>query len=182
MAKATTIYQLKITLAHIKPPIWRRVQTPDCSLGRLHDIIQASFAWEDYHMWEFTVGGQQYGTDPGGELGFGRPDRMKLSQVVAAGAKKFTYTYDFGDTWEHAVLVEKTPAPEPKVKYPRCVAGARAGPPEDCGGPWGYVDFVDAIQNPKHERHEDLLDWIGGEFDPEAFSVDKVNKELARLR
>jgi hypothetical protein len=182
MAKTTTVYQLKITLGDIRPPIWRRLQTPDCTLARLHDIIQLIFDWEDYHMWEFTAGGRQYGTDPEGDLGFARPDRMKLSRLTADGVKKFTYTYDFGDTWVHTIVIEKNLAPAPGVKYPRCIAGARAGPPEDCGGPWGYVDFVDAIRNPRHERHDELLDWIGGEFDPEAFSVEEVTKDLARLR
>ena len=182
MAKTTTIYQLKITLAHIKPPIWRRVQAPDCSLERLHEIIQLSVGWQFSHLWEFDVGGQHYGLDPSGELDFERADRMKLCQLVAAGVKKFKYTYDFGDTWEHLIAFEKSRAPEPKVKYPRCVAGERAGPPEDCGGPWGYGDFVDAVQDPRHERHEELLEWIGGEFDAEAFDPEAVNKELAGLR
>lgn len=83
-----------------------------------------------------------------------------------------------GDTWQHTVLIEKTLPVEPGVKYPRCIDGKRACPPEDCGGPWGYSDFLDAVQNPKHERHEELLEWVGDGFDPEAFDPEAVNKEL----
>jgi hypothetical protein len=182
VAKAKTVYQLKITLAHIKSPIWRRLEVPDCSLERLHEIIQLSFGWEFSHLWEFDVGGEHYGLDPDGDLEFGDPRRVKLGQLVRDGTTKFKYTYDFGDTWEHVIEVQKAVDAEPKVKYPRCTAGKRSGPPEDCGGPWGYADFLDAIQNPKHKSHDDMLEWIGGEFDPEAFSAEAVNKELARLR
>ena len=83
-----------------------------------------------------------------------------------------------GDNWDHTIQVEKMLAAEPGVRYPRCIAGKRACPPEDCGGPWGYGDFLDAIQNPKHERHEEMLEWVGGEFDPEAFDIEAVNEEL----
>lgn len=93
-------------------------------------------------------------------------------------SRKFTYVYDMGDNWEHTIQIEKTLAAEPKVGYPRCIDGARACPPEDCGGVWGYVDFLNAIQNPRHKEHDEMLEWVGGEFDPEAFDADKVNKQL----
>jgi hypothetical protein len=97
---------------------------------------------------------------------------------VAQGFKKFTYTYDFGDNWRHVIQVEKVLAAEPGARYPRCVGGKRACPPEDCGGPWGYGDFLEAISNPKHPEHEDMLEWAGDEFDPEAFDLEAVNEEL----
>src|SRR3954451_3319534 len=100
---------------------------------------------------------------------------VRLSQVVGGGIKTFTYTYDFGDNWEHTIQVEKTPAAEPGVRYPRCLAGKRACPPEDCGGPWGYGDFLEAVRNPEHEQPEDMKEWVGGEFDPEAFDIEAVN-------
>jgi Plasmid pRiA4b ORF-3-like protein len=102
----------------------------------------------------------------------------RLSRVVASGIKKFTYTYDFGDNWDHAILVEKTLEAEPGVRYPRCVGGKRACPPEDCGGPWGYGDFLEAVGDPRHPEHEEMLEWAGGEFDPEAFDIETVNEEL----
>jgi Plasmid pRiA4b ORF-3-like protein len=184
-----TVYQLKITLNDIRPPIWRRVQTKDCTLGRLHDIIQAVMGWEDYHLHEFEIGQQRYGALEQWQDDFWGADpdvanerKVKLSQLVEQGVKKFRYQYDMGDSWWHTITVEKTVPVEAGVKYPRCIAGERACPPEDCGGPWGYGDFVDAIQNPKHERHEELLEWLGGEFDPEAFDPEAANKELQEMR
>jgi hypothetical protein len=173
-----TVYQLKITLKDVKPPIWRRVLTKDCTLDQLHHLIQNSMGWTDSHLHVFEIGGEQYGApeqwdQPGG---MGEPEvsssrKVKLSQLVADGIKKFGYTYDMGDNWDHTIQVEKTLPVEAGVNYPCCIEGKRACPPEDCGGPWGYPDFVEAIQNPRHERHEELLEWIGGEFDSEKLDV-----------
>jgi hypothetical protein len=174
------VYQLKITLKDIRPPIWRRVQVQDCSLGKLHEIVQTCMGWGDCHLHAFEIGGEQYGPpDPDGMMEYADERKLKLSRVVNAGLTKFTYTYDFGDNWEHTIQVEKTLPAEPGVRYPRCVAGKRACPPEDCGGPWGYGDFLEAIENPKHPEHEDRLEWVGSEFDPEAFDIDAVNERLA---
>ncbi len=105
-----------------------------------------------------------------------------MSQVLDRGVKKFAYEYDLGDGWRHTITVEKTLPVEAGVRYPRCLDGKRACPPEDCGGPCGYADFVEAVQNPKHEQHDELLDWVGGEFDPEKFDLDAVNEELPGVR
>lgn len=178
------VYQLKITLQHIRPPIWRRVQVADCGLDELHHVIQHAMGWYDCHLHEYEVGGEHLG-DPlqwddgfGGELDVADEGNLTLSQLAADGVKKFRYTYDMGDSWEHQVQIEKVLAAEAGADYPRCVAGKRACPPEDCGGPWGYADFVKAIQDPKHEEHEELREWIGGDFDPEAFSLEGVNDRL----
>ena len=179
------VYQLKITLANIKPPVWRCVEIEDCTLLKLHKIIQVSVGWCNDHMWLFDIDGEEYGDDVMDspyESDFLSARKVKLSQFVQAGVKKFRYTYDFGDNWEHVIQVEKVLEPDPQVKYPRCVKGSRAGPPEDCGGPWGYGDFLDAIQNPDNEQHEEMLEWVGGEFDPESFDIEAVNKELASVR
>ncbi len=184
MAKSN-IYQLKITLAGIKPPIWRRVQVKDCTLLKLHQIIQASMGWGNFHLWLFDIGGEEYGDDAidgGGDMDLASARKAKLGDFVAESVKKFRYVYDFGDSWEHLLQVEKVLEADAKVKYPRCVDGSRACPPEDCGGAWGYGDFLNAIQNPSHESHEEMLEWIGGEFDPEKFDLAAVNKELARMR
>jgi len=181
---AGVVYQLKITLRDIKPPIWRRVQVKDCTLAKLHNLIQICMGWDDYHLHVFEIGGEQYGDpaqwedDFGGGSEVGNEGRVKLSQLAAQGIEKFSYVYDMGDNWDHTIQIEKVLDAEAGVRYPRCLTGKRSCPPEDCGGPWGYGDFVDAIQNPKHERHEELLEWVGGEFDPEAFDADAVNKEL----
>jgi hypothetical protein len=182
MAKAKApgqIYQLKITLKDIQPPVWRRVQVKDCTLSRLNAIIQTSMGWDGYHLHVFQVGGEEYGEpDPDGMMEYESSRRVKLSQLMAQGIKKFTYTYDFGDNWEHTIQIEKTLPAEPGVHYPRCIDGQRACPPEDCGGPWGYQDFLEAVKNPEHSEHEEMLEWAGGEFDPEAFDPAAVNAEL----
>lgn len=176
MAKSTTVYQLKITVADIEPAIWRLVEVPDCSLGELHVVIQAAMGWEHSHMHQFILNGKYYG--PAG-LDAENEDGIRLSQIFTGRKKpQLIYEYDFGDSWRHEIVLEKTLDPEPKVKYPRCVEGARACPPEDCGGAWGYADFLEAMADPKHENHRDMKEWIGGKFDPEKFSVYMVNKEL----
>jgi hypothetical protein len=175
----TQVYQLKITLRDIKPPVWRRAQVKDCSLSKLHDIVQACMGWDGYHLHAFEIGGEQYSEpDPDGMMETEDETRVKLSQVVAQGFKKFTYTYDFGDNWQHTIQVEKVLDAESGVHYPRCLAGKRACPPEDCGGPWGYQEFLEAIRDPEHEQHEDMTEWIGGEFDPEKFDLEAVNEAL----
>ncbi len=186
MAKAKTpaqIYTLKITLANIKPPIWRRVQVKECTLARLHDIIQTCMGWSNSHLHAFEVGGEEYGEpDPEGMLEQEDDCKLKLGQIVSMGLKRFRYTYDFGDCWDHTIQIEKVLAPDAGVVYPHCVAGKRACPPEDCGGAWGYGTFLEAIQNPKDPEHETMLDWVGGKFDPEAFDIDDVNKQLRHFK
>jgi Plasmid pRiA4b ORF-3-like protein len=185
---ANTIYQVKITLDHVRPPIWRRLLVKDCTLARLHDLIQISMGWEDDHLHEFEFGNQRYGSHEQWQVGpMGDPDvqderKLQLSQLVNQGVKKFRYVYDMGDGWQHTIHIEKTLSAEAGVRYPRCVGGERACPPEDCGGSWGYANFVAAIQDPTHESHEELLEWIGGEFDPEAFDAEAVNEELFGLK
>lgn len=184
-AKATAqVYQLKITLRNTKPPIWRRMQVKDTTLANLHHIIQISMGWDDSHLHEFEVGGERYGNPLqweggfGGDMEVGDEGKVKFSQVVAQGVKKFEYVYDMGDNWSRTIQIEKMLDVEPSVHYPRCVDGKRACPPEDCGGAWGYADFVEAIKDPQHKRHEELIEWIGDEFDPEAFNIDAINEKL----
>jgi hypothetical protein len=177
--EADVVYQLKIALKYIKPPVWRRVQVKDCTLAKLHDVIQTCMGWDGYHLHAFEIAGEQYAEpDPDGMMEVRNESRLALSQVVARGIKKFTYTYDFGDNWEHTIQVEKTLGAEAGARYPRCIAGKRACPPEDCGGPWGYGDFLEAISNPQHEEHKEMLEWVGGEFDPEEFDPEAVNETL----
>src|SRR5437016_1685412 len=137
MAKAKNpaqVYQLKISLQHIKPPVWRRVQVKDCALAKLHDIIQTCMGWDDYHLHEFEIGDERYGdpeqwqNDFGGVMEVGNEGKVKLSQLVAHGIKKFRYTYDMGDAWEHAIQIEKVVDAEAGVRYPRCLVGKRACP------------------------------------------------------
>ena len=177
------IYPLKITLKYVKPPVWRRVEVPvDIKLGKLHDVIQTAMGWTNSHMHAFVAGGTVYGT-PDPEFGGGTKSErsVRLDGVVDEGGK-LRYEYDFGDGWEHEIKVEKAFDADPATHYPRCTAGKRACPPDDCGGPFGYEELLRAIQDPSHPEHEEMLDWIGGEFDPEAFDVAEVNRGLWRVR
>jgi hypothetical protein len=185
--KSGVIYQFKVTLKGSNPTIWRRFQAPDGTLGQLHEVLQVVMGWQDSHMHQFIVRGEYYGPRPPDDLDMDMDMDMEtedeedilISQVAEMGRKvRLTYEYDFGDGWQHDIVLEKSLEPEPKVKYPKCVEGARACPPEDCGGIWGYADFLEAIADPKHENHRDMKEWIGGKFDPEKFSVEVVNKGL----
>lgn len=176
------IYQVKITLQHIEPPIWRRLQMDDCSLDELHDIIQVSMGWDDEHMHAFVIEGEQYGDlERGGDFEYDSRS-VRLCDLVKRGDTRFRYDYDFGDEWKHVVEIERTLSAEEGACYPRCVKGERACPPEDCGGPYGYPQFLAAIPSAKHEEHEEMLEWVGGWFDPEKFDLDRVNQELLHLR
>lgn len=183
----TDIYQIKVTLRDSKPPIWRRIQVPgDINLGKLHRILQVVMGWTDSHLHQFIAGGVYYGEphpdyrDMGLEMR--NEKRVKLNQLIPGEKFKFIYEYDFGDSWQHELLVEKILLPEPGGRYPRCIKGKRACPPEDVGGVWGYDDFLAAISDPNHPEHEDMLQWVGGEFDPEAFDLDEVNEALRYIR
>jgi Plasmid pRiA4b ORF-3-like protein len=178
------VYQIKVTLKGSKPPIWRRIQvTSETTLAQLHRILQRVMGWESYHLYRFVVGGREYG-DPGmleemeGEDARG----VTLATLVRGEKDTFLYEYDFGDSWDHELLIEKVLPFEAGKCYPVCLTGKRACPPEDCGGIWGYVGFLDAIRDPQHPEHEEMLEWVGGEFDPEAFDLSEVNRELQRLK
>ncbi len=178
------VYQLKISLRGARPPIWRRVQVlENTTLGKLHRIIQDAMGWFNCHLHAFEINGEEYGQpDPDFDFDVRSERSVKLNQVVTGEKYKFRYVYDFGDSWEHEILVEKILPKDPKMRYPICIKGKRACPPEDCGGVWGYADFMTAIQDSEHPEHEDLLEWVGGEFDPEAFDLDEVNQMLKAIR
>lgn len=184
--KSDLLFQLKITLLEIKLPIWRRIQVPDCTLDDLHEVIQAAMGWENYHLHQFIIGGVRYGMpDPDGlEFGPKIKDESKvlLSEIAPKSDKpfRFKYEYDFGDGWLHEIVLEGYPAIENGQKYPLCLEGSRACPPEDVGGPWGYADFLEAIADPKHERHSELLEWAG-EFGPEAFDAKQTTKAMRKV-
>ncbi len=179
------VYQIKVTLNDTRPPIWRRIQVPaDTTLRKLHDILQIVMGWTDSHLHQFVIGGANYGAteyDEGGELELLPEQRYRLGELVPKPGTRFQYEYDFGDGWEHSLLVEKIQPPEPGMRYPLCQAGKRACPPEDVGGVWGYQDFLKAIRNPRHPEHDEYTAWIGGDFDPEAFDPDDINARLRRM-
>lgn len=173
------LYQLKISLRDIKPLIWHRVIVPSSfTLARLHDVFQICMGWQNVHLYQFEFGKLRFGV-PDEEF----PDHIlnargvKLSDIVDHLPRKITYVYDFGDWWEHEVKIEKIIAAEKGKRYPLCVEGARACPPEDCGGIPGYEDVLQALASPKKKESRDILEWVGA-YDPEAYSVEKVNERL----
>jgi hypothetical protein len=176
------VYQLKVTLDDSKPPIWRRVLVSEkVTLYELHQIIQIVMGWTNSHLHMFLLGEQIYGDpadDEFGDLGTKNETRYRLNQLGLHEKSKFSYEYDFGDSWDHTILVEKILPEEKGARYPVCVKGKRACPPEDVGGVWGYDDFLQAVTDPEHEEHDEYLEWIGDDFDPEAFDLDEVNEVL----
>jgi hypothetical protein len=180
------ILQLKISLAHISPPVWRRIQVRNTvSLLDLHDIIQVAFGWEDAHLHEFRKGRQSVfdsaalDFDPSAMAE--REARTPLNRFLMKPKDKLAYLYDFGDSWLHKIAVEKVLDPEPGTAYPVCLAGARLGPPEDCGGVWGYQSMVEVLKDPGHNEYEHYLEWVGEGFDPEAFDLNEINSRVRHL-
>lgn len=178
-----SIHQLKVTLSEVRPPVWRRLQVASTiNLRRLHDVIQAAMGWEQSHLYEFTVAGVSCG-EP--DLEFDLPTRSAkstpLRRVAPEAGARLSYVYDFGDNWRHQVVVERVLPPEPGVTYPRCVGGRRACPPEDIGGIWGYAEFLEALRDPTHPDHEQMVTWSGGHFDPAVCDLNVINARLAHL-
>lgn len=178
-----TVYRLKVTLRDIRPPIWRRVEVPGhVSLHSLHEILNEAMGWTDSHLHDFEIGGVEY-TLPDDDIDPDRPveddRRWRLDAVVTEPGRRFLYRYDFGDDWRHEVLVEAIGAPVAGVTYPRVTKGRRNCPPEDCGGPWSYPDLLATLADPRDPEHDSMLDWVGGRFDPEEFSIEATNETLA---
>ncbi len=177
--------QLKLSLRGVsKPPVWRRLLVPaDMRLDRLHDVIQTAMGWTDTHLHVFSTAAGDYGI-PDPELGFRNERTARLAQFLKQPGDRLQYAYDFGDGWEHDVVLEKQlRRAAPGERIPTCLAGKGACPPEDCGGHWGYADLKEALVDPRHEDHEDMLDWLGldsaEDFDPAACDVADINDVLA---
>jgi len=177
------VYQFKITLQNIKPPIWRRIQVPEIyTFWDLHVAVQDAMGWSDYHLHEFEIVNPLTGL----KVNIGIPDdefgkkillgsRQKISTYFSMENPSADYVYDFGDDWKHKIQLEKILPADKNITYPICTAGERACPPEDCGSVRGYEEFLEAIMDPQHQRHEELLEWAGGEFDPEHFDPKEIN-------
>ena len=185
-ALAPEIYQLKVTLRHTSPPIWRRLLVPsNLNLGQLHDVLQVAMGWQGGHLHEFSVAGRRFGP-PDPTDGFMADDvgderKVRVFALFGRTGAVALYTYDFGDTWEHSIVLEKRLPAAPDVIYPMCTDGRLACPPEDCGGIPGFYDLLDALRDPAHEQHQELRDWVGGDYDPELFSLEATNQILRRL-
>ena len=182
-----SVYQLKVTLLGLEPPIWRRIQVPDTLLlSGLHDALQAALGWTDSHLHQF-VKGDTYWSDPGWYEDFDDIEvidesRVRIGQVLLGEGDSVRYDYDFGDNWQHEILLEKILSAPGVRSSPQCTGGERHGPPEDVGGTGGYEEFLEVILDPTHEEHEHYREWAGGAFQPEEFDVKAVNEVLSRMR
>ena len=175
-------YQLKVTLNGAKPPIWIRILVPnDIQLGKLHIVLQVLMGWTNSHLHQFVSGRTFYGIQDDEfsfEMEVEDENKYKLNQLLISEKDSFKYEYDFGDGWEHKIVLEKILPYEKDKQLPRCIKGKRACPPEDCGGIWGYQELLDILKNPEHTEYEDMVEWLGGEFDSEAFSISETNEML----
>jgi len=183
---ASETYQLKVTLRDTTPPIWRRILVPgSMRLDHLHMAIQIAMGWTNSHLYQFEVGRLCWGepeADFFGDSSTQKASKATVQQLLPAEKSSILYVYDFGDDWRHRVTVEKLlPAATEGLDLPVCVAGKRSCPPEDVGGPFGYVEFLEKIQDPEHEEHREALEWAGEGFDPERFELAVVNEDLRQF-
>jgi hypothetical protein len=181
-----SIYQLKITLLEIDPPIWRRLQVPSTiPLCCLHDAFQAVLGWTDSHLHQFEKDGQYWGVPDDdaieGDIEVLGEGRVPVAKILVAEGDSMVYVYDFGDNWRHQVVLEKI-VPSDETTKPLCLAGNRRCPPEDVGGPHGYQEFLDAIFDPAHEEFEHFRQWAGDPVHAEEFDLKAVNEILERMR
>jgi hypothetical protein len=179
-------YLLKITLLNMPHPIWRQFVVPsNISLSKLHEVIQVVMGWHNCHMHSFLLGKQQYMSkmaidcDPFGDNDSLPEEKYTLESLLSKKGAKIGYWYDFGDDWMHEIVVGNADYTNSEVKSPICcIEGVGACPPEDCGGPYGFFSFCEAMADPKHPEHGELKEWFGGKFDPKHFDIDAVNRRL----
>ena len=181
---AEQIATVRIELIDADPPIWREVEVPtSISLKTLHAVIQAAIGWENYHLWEFSLGRRRYGPpsdndwrdEPLVDAG-----KVKLMDLIGPRRTKIDYLYDFGDSWEHRLTVSNVRAADADSSYPRYVKGERNGPPEDCGGLPGFYYRLEALADPDHPDHAEVKEWLGA-YDPETVDVASINRALERI-
>ena len=174
------VYQFKVSLVGIRPPIWRRLLISNqVTLHKLHMAIQIMGGWWNYHLHVFEIAGTEYGyPDPDGELDHLSSARYKLNALPLMRGESFKYVYDFGDHWEHKVLLEDVLPPDQAPGHPVCLGGERGFPHEDCGGVYGYREMLKVLRRPSHPEHEEMRTWAGPNYDPEGFDLEFVNRQL----
>lgn len=180
----TEIATLRIELVGSEPLIWRVVEVPtSITLKVLHDVVQVSMGWCDFHLWEMMIEGKRYGLPMDEDFGTASrklADRIRLRDVLTGDASRIHYIYDFGDNWEHSIVVSDVRTGAPGIGYPRFVAGARDCPPEDCGGIPGFHEMLEARADPKHPDHADVVEWLD-DYDPEELDVFPIEVALGRI-
>lgn len=180
------VYQIQIALRHFKPKIWRRVLIPsDVLLADFHLIIQTTMGWTNSHLHQFIKKNACYAPHHEDDEMWDEMDsidylkkKIKVSDLLKAEKDKIIYAYDFGDGWEHDVILEKILPLDNTLKYPICLTGKMNCPPEDCGGVWGYEDMLEILKQPDHEEYESFIDWLGAEFNSEHFDIVEINDLL----
>lgn len=180
------IVRLKIQLDDIKPSIWRQVDVSSTTnLRALHDLIQAIMPWENYHLYHFEIGDRVYGEPVPEDKLWGRniyhAKSLRLGALLDRGVTRFNYTYDFGDDWRHSVEIESVAETIPETDYPRFLAGEGRAPPEDVGGPHGYMEFVEAMSKRNHPRHKELAGWYGGPFNPLDMDTANIDRQISDI-
>lgn len=180
----TQIATLRIELKDSDPPIWRVVEVPtSITLKVLHDIVQAAMGWLDYHLWEMVIDGKTYGLPMEEDWGTAPrkvAERVRLRDVLAPGTTRIDYTYDFGDNWEHSLIVSDVRSGEPDIAYPRFIAGERDCPPEDCGGIPGFYEMLEARADPTHPDHAEIAEWLD-DYDPDELDVFPIQVAINRI-
>jgi hypothetical protein len=181
----TLIARLRIILNDVEPMPMRHIEVPlKIRLDRLHEVIQAAMGWTDTHLYEFRVGDAGWGEpDPDG-IHDGPMDAKKITLeklLDQTATRTIQYVYDFGDDWDHSIRIERVNEAAPGMTYPRLLKATGACPPEDVGGAWGYEEFLEALADPDHEQHKDMVQWSGGDFDAEDVGIDSIVERFDRL-
>jgi hypothetical protein len=181
--RADRVFQLHLQVASLRPPVWRRLLVRESMwLSRLHDSVQVLFEWFDYQTHEFAFGDLKFGNPAKRDPIVIEDDRdATLADLDLDHHGSFTYRYHFDEGWQVDLAVEKHLAPKKGVRYPVCVAGGRAGPPEDCGGPDAYHDMLACLLEPASDLGREWREWLGPDYEPEAFDIDKINRALRKL-
>jgi hypothetical protein len=178
------VLRLKVTLDDVEPKVLRRIEVPaDIKLDRLHLTLQAALGWTNSHLFEIRARDVGWGIPspdwPDGPLD---AHKVKLIDVLEdAGTKTLRYLYDYGDGWEHTIKVERMSPADANIAYPRLIEASGRCPPEDVGGPWGYAEMLEALAHPDHERHAEIREWIGDDFDPRAFDAEPLRANVVAL-
>lgn len=186
MATANEIAVLRMELQGIEPLIWRRVALrTGMSLTDVHRVIQGAMGWLDSHLWEFEADGRRYAmrlpSEPEWNERYQDAERMTLGTLVDRGVRRMSYVYDMGDSWEHSIIVEKSTAPLPNVRYPQFLGGERRCPPEDCGGMPGYYEFLKNLTSKRKDKRAHALVWYGGAYDPDDIDAQRIVKALSAV-
>jgi len=179
------MYTLKVTLKHVEPPVWQRIIVdPATRLDELSRILEVAMGWEGYHLHQFDAGGVLFGPmDEDDEDAYYQIDEhdIRVKQMLQRTRSKAEWTYDLGDCWVHAIVVEHVDPLTPDLVLPACIDGSGACPPEDCGGVGGYANLLEALADPKHPEHDEIVEWVPEDFDPNVFDIADVNRQLRLL-